>query len=248
MTAKELEQTYKYIDRVPEQVSPSQIPSYRNVMLRARRAISWLAYAEEETNKGRYHTSFCFYWIAFDACYGSDPAKKASDEYEDYFREIIRHDKQKRVCHCILHEIRSYVEDLVRCRFAFSKFWQEGHHSRHNEKWRTSLRNEIAEFERELKKGIDMNVVDVLVTLFGRIYCVRNQVMHGCTTRDRSTGDDQITYGAIILDGLIPVFVRLMLDNSHTGRWGRPYYPGEQLLRSDDGSYVLESGSPWRNP
>ena len=247
MTAEVLEQTYERIDRLPERLSPQQAPSYRNVMLRTRRAISWIAYAEEEANKGKYHTAFCFYWISFNACYGSDPKSIAQDEYKGYFNEVIQHDKQKTVCRCILYEIRADVEDLVRCRFSYDRFWREGHRKLREEKWRASFQDEIAELERELKKDMDMNVVDVLVILFGRIYCVRNQVMHGCTTRERSTGDDQIRYGSVILDRLIPVFVHLMLHNRHDGAWTRPYYPGEILRRSDDGSYALESGHPWRS-
>ena len=217
-------------------------------MLRSRRAISWIAYAEEETRRGRYHTAFCFYWIAFNACYGSDPSRDEKSEYESYFEEIERHDKEKTICRYILYEIDRDVEDLVKCRFAYDGFWRDGHRTLSDAKWRRSLQREVDRFSELVIGGMDMNTVEVLSIVFDRIYCVRNQVIHGCTTRERSTGDDQIRLGSTILDRLVPVFVRLMLGNRHTGRWRPPYYPGEKLVRSDNGKYVLESGSPWRDP
>ena len=246
MTAARLKHTYEGITQSPEFTAPEQPASYRNVMLRVRRAISWIAYAEEQITRGLNHTAFCFYWIAFNSCYGYD-VKNERDQFIEYLKEIIRHDKQKQVCKCILYEIRGDVEDLVRCRFAFDQFWREGHHRLHDEKWRSSLKSEIDTLRDKLSRGMDMAAIDVLEILFSRIYSVRNQVMHGSTTRERSTGDDQIRYSSIILDRLIPVFVDLMLCNRHEGEWSRPYYPGERLQRSDDGSYVLESGHPWRS-
>lgn len=247
MTVARLKHTYERISRQPEGSSTKQTGSYRNVMLRTRRAISWISYAEEQMDKGLYHTAFCFYWIAFNACYGADPLTGERDEYKSYLREITKHDEQKNICHCILSEIHGDVEDLVGCRFAYEPFWRDGHLSQKEAGWRKSFRRELAALRGEMKKGFDMNAVEVLSILFDRIYCVRNQVVHGSTTRERSTGGDQITYSAIILDRLIPIFVHLMLHNHQGGAWSRPYYPGEKLLRSNDGSYELESGHPWRS-
>lgn len=247
MNAEKLMHIYEQITRLPEWRYPKQTASYRNVMLRTRRATSWIAYAKEQMDKELYHTAFCFYWIAFNACYGSGPQTSERDEYVSYLRKIEKHDEQKIICHCILNEILGDVEDLVGCRFAYNPFWREGHRSQYEEGWRESFRSEFACFQGEMKKSVNMATVTVLSILFDRIYCVRNQVMHGSTTREKSTGEDQIKYSAIILDRLIPVFVHLMLRNRHVGAWSRPYYPGEKLVRGSDGSYVLESGHPWRS-
>lgn len=66
--------------------------------------------------------------------------------------------------------------------------------------------------------------VDVLAILFDRLYVLRNQLMHGGATWNGSVNRAQVRDGARIMAFLVPLFLKLMLDNP-AEPWGAPRYP-----------------------
>jgi len=64
----------------------------------------------------------------------------------------------------------------------------------------------------------------VLGIIFNRLYMLRNQLIHGGATWDSSVNRDQIRDGANILGKLVPITIKLMMDNGKAV-WGTPCYP-----------------------
>ena len=60
--------------------------------------------------------------------------------------------------------------------------------------------------------------------LFGRLYVLRNQLVHGGATWNGSVNRNQVEDSAKIMAFLIPLFIELMMENP-AENWGKPYYP-----------------------
>ena len=113
-------------------------------------------------------------------------------------------------------EIRTLLDN----EFVFKPFWQNAIN------WR--LRFE------DTKRGIELSLrerdtLDILVTLFDRLYVLRNQLLHGGSTWQGSVNRSQVQDGAAIMAFLVPHFINLMLDNPTTD-WGIPPYAAGTIL------------------
>ncbi len=64
---------------------------------------------------------------------------------------------------------------------------------------------------------VDDHTPTILSILFGRLYVLRNQIMHDSATWNSSVSRDQVRDGASVLASLLPVFIDIMMDN--------PQYP-----------------------
>ncbi len=68
------------------------------------------------------------------------------------------------------------------------------------------------------------NTAKVLGIIFNRLYMLRNQMIHGGATWNSSVNRDQIRDSVNILGKLIPITIKLMMDNGKA-IWGTPCYP-----------------------
>ena len=57
------------------------------------------------------------------------------------------------------------------------------------------------------------DTVEVLSLVFGRLYVLREQLVHGGATWNSQVNRDQVRDDAAILAFLMPVFVDVMMDN-----------------------------------
>ena len=64
----------------------------------------------------------------------------------------------------------------------------------------------------------------MLSIVFGRLYVLRNQLVHGGATWNSDVNRDQVRDGAAILACLLPIFVDLMMDHP-AHEWAMPHYP-----------------------
>ena len=62
------------------------------------------------------------------------------------------------------------------------------------------------------------------MSVFDRLYVLRNQLVHGGATWNSSVNRDQVRDGTRILAFLVPLFIDLMMDNPDIA-WGDPCYP-----------------------
>lgn len=68
------------------------------------------------------------------------------------------------------------------------------------------------------------DTVKVLSVIFGRVYVLRNQLMHGSTTYGSEKNRSQIDNSHKILKDLVPLFIKVMLDHPFED-WGQISYP-----------------------
>ena len=202
-------------------------PAFSNdVWLRIYRAISWAARAECESAKepADSDTAFILLWIAFNAAYAVD------DPYADPISEPLRFKAfiQKAVDHDKRDVVRNYVfaneqtiDAIVDNRYLFNRFWEYQNEIPGSETWRSELAGESRAVRRYFREG---SAVEILVTLFPRLYTLRNQLVHGGATWNSQVNRVQVENAASIMAFIIPVFIDLMMDNPEAFG-GKPYYP-----------------------
>ena len=83
------------------------------------------------------------------------------------------------------------------------------------------------EFDKQnriaIRSIVEGNIGLFCSILFGRLYILRNQIMHGAATYEGSKNRGQLKDGAKILNDLIPILIYLMITNKDED-WGRSYY------------------------
>ena len=62
--------------------------------------------------------------------------------------------------------------------------------------------------------------MNILIMLFGRLYVLRNQLVHGGTSWNSSVNRDHILDGKTILEFLVPEFIDLIMENPNES-WGK---------------------------
>ncbi len=202
-------------------------PAFSNdVWLRIYRAVSWVARAECESVKEPADSDMAFVslWIAFNAAYAVD------DPYADPISEPLRFKEfiQKAVDLDERDAIRDYVfanekaiDAIVDNRYLFKPFWDFQNGIPGSETWRRDLSGEARAVRRYFREGA---TVEILVTLFPRLYILRNQLVHGGATWNSLVNRVQVENAASIMAFIIPMFADLMMDNPEAFR-GKPYYP-----------------------
>ena len=190
--------------------------------LRIRRALSWIGRGEREQDDP--DAAFIFYWIAFNALYAEDTAdrseKMEQNAFQAYLRKIANVDRERSV-YGEMWDRSGGIRDLINNRYVFKDFWKSQNGVGGFQNWKQDFDKESKNADYSLQKR-DGSVV--LRMLFDRLYVLRNQLLHGGATWQGSVNRSQVTKGAEIMAGLVPWFVKLMMDNPDSD-WGKPYYP-----------------------
>ena len=190
--------------------------------LRIRRALSWIGRGEREQDDP--DAAFIFYWIAFNALYAEDTAERSEkmeqNAFQAYLRKIANVDRERSV-YGEMWDRSGGIRDLINNRYVFKDFWKSQNGVGGFQNWKQDFDKESKNANYSLQKR-DGSVV--LRMLFDRLYVLRNQLLHGGATWQGSVNRSQVTKGAEIMAGLVPWFVKLMMDNPLSD-WGKPYYP-----------------------
>ena len=190
--------------------------------LRIRRALSWIKRGEREQDDP--DAAFIFYWIAFNALYAEDTAERSEkmeqNAFQAYLRKIANVDRERSV-YGEMWDRSGGIRDLINNRYVFKDFWKSQNGVGGFQNWKQDFDKESKNADYSLQKR-DGSVV--LRMLFDRLYVLRNQLLHGGATWQGSVNRSQVTKGAEIMAGLVPWFVKLMMDNPLSD-WGKPYYP-----------------------
>lgn len=221
---------------------------------RLRRSRSWLERAASEKNAD---AKYIFLWISFNAAYAVDLNSKNRRSGKDprYRKEYFEKLKQARFrINPAIHETLSKrIFSLMTNVYVFRPFW--GAVSRSDPfNWKNweegkgkegkegkDFRDELNEVQRCLPLTRNTTATDmnkVLKMTFDRLYVLRNQLMHGCSTQHDSAPEDrplnrpQIKDGAKILEALMPLFLNTM-ENHPEIDWGEISYPVRDDIRED---------------
>ena len=193
--------------------------------LRLRRAISWLARAQqmESVMEEDLDTQFVFLWISFNALYAKNPHKssfKEEKQIEEYLRNLLKCGMAKDSIYKVIDsniskkKIRSLSNDDLVSR----DFWDK----------------EIGIFEKKKEKDIPLpepltkeKTYNILLCIFQRLYVLRNQLMHGSVTWNSQIYKRQFSSSTKIMHWLLPVFIEIMLKNPEEKwkQWRKVYYP-----------------------
>ena len=197
-----------------------------NVWLRIYRAVSWVARAESESAKepADSDTAFIFLWIAFNAAYAvddpyADPVSTPL-RFKAFIQKAADADKRGAIRNYVFSN-EEMIDAIVDNRYLFNPFWEYQNEIPGSEDWQSRLAAESRNVRRYFREGA---TVDILATLFPRLYVLRNQLVHGAATWNSVVNRVQVENAAGIMGFMVPVFIDLMMDNPEAFS-GRPYYP-----------------------
>lgn len=191
--------------------------------LRVHRALSWLNRAEMAGDD--QDAAFIFYWIAFNAAYakGIEEAPRTADwkAFTEFFSRITEQDRSHRIYDAIWQRFPRSIRLLLDNRYVLWAFWKHQNQEFGYENWEERFE---ADNLKIVKARASHDTLTILSTLFGRLYVLRNQLVHGGATWNSKVNRDQVCDGVTILAFLLPLFIDLMMDNPEI-EWGPPYYP-----------------------
>jgi len=195
--------------------------------LRVHRALSWLRRGEDLYDD--VDVRFVLLWIGFNAAYAGprkDSVLQEERELErsifgEFFKVLNELDKERRIYDIIHGRFSHEIRTLLNNQHVFHPFWQHVNDVPGFQDWEQMLTNSRKRINRAY---VDSDTPTILSILFGRLYVLRNQIMHGSATWNSSVNRDQVRDGASVLASLLPVFIDIMMDNPQYP-WSDTQYP-----------------------
>ena len=192
---------------------------YEDFRIRIHRALSWIKAVEEEGLSKDFE--IISYWISFNACYSAIDHRKEFDaaHRSKIFEKLIELDEGREIYDMIWDKHQSTIRVLLNNQYIYGPFWENQKGA--DKDWEASYdRSNTAGFTALVAK----DTVTVLSVVFGRIYVLRNQLMHGSATYGSEKNRSQIDNSHKLLKDLVPLFIKVMLDHPFED-WGEISYP-----------------------
>ena len=193
-----------------------------SLTLRIHRALSWLQRAEQAQD---VDGKFIFLWIAFNAAYAQemDDSERASDKatFTAFLQKLCDLDAQKLINDLIWKEFSSSLRMLLDNPYVFHPFWEYQRGRIDETEWKSRFTSAKKAAHMALASG---NTPTALSIVFGRLYTLRNQLIHGGATWGGRVNRDQLRDCTQFLGKLVPTIVMLMMDNPNV-LWGEAIYP-----------------------
>ncbi|MGX2970482.1 hypothetical protein [Ursidibacter sp. B-7004-1] len=191
-----------------------------NFRLRIHRSLSWLKKAEQDTD---LDSQFISLWIAFNAAYARElDEQRDRATFNEFLLRICSFDNEKTIYHLVWKKFPQYIRLLLDNPFVFQPFW-DFHNGKIPEK--EYLKLEIKERERFFSALENQKTERILDVMFGRLYTLRNQIIHGGATYNSRVNREQLRDGCNVLKLLIPAMLQIMMENHSEIDWGKPFYP-----------------------
>lgn len=194
--------------------------------LRVHRALSWLIRAEREEDD--LDVRFLLSWIGFNAAYAGDVAlalgqesQRERDVFMRFFTTLVGFDGKHRLYNLVWQRFAQEIRVLLGNRHVFAPFWLHHNGAPGFADWRARMDREDVAIRSALARH---DTATLLSIVFGRLYVLRNQLVHGGATWNSGVNRDQVRDGASILSCLLPLFIDLMMDNPGHD-WPMPHYP-----------------------
>lgn len=193
--------------------------------LRVHRALSWLRRAEDEHDD--LDVRFILLWIGFNAAYAGDVGlaigaeSRERDHFERFFATMVQFDGQRRLYDMVWDRFPQEIRVLLNNKYVFAPFWNHHNGVQGNVDWAAKMDRDQVAIRSALGR---QDVATMLSIVFGRLYVLRNQLVHGGATWNSDVNRDQVRDGAAILACLLPIFVDLMMDHP-AHEWAMPHYP-----------------------
>ena len=176
------------------------------IEIRCHRATTWIEKAGRLSPKdldGR----FIYLWITFNALYGQPKylekraeSKREEEDFQRFLNLMIHFDHEalsmalkstKEHLHMLLED--KYLSDLC---------------------WRYWFEHKVESAEDRQKRGaIELPKGTELNQLFHRLYVLRKQLFHGCSSDGGSKNRQMLEKAVIVLDRLLPLFRDIVKNN-----------------------------------
>jgi len=210
-TAAELRERFRALPK-------DQIAEHQDFAIRVWRALSWLERADgmgTDDLEGRFISA----WIAFNALYGRvDDSNHPWGDREGwgaFLAQIWRLDHRGRLSR-VMHKRQLQVLKLIENKYLSSRFWDEGESVAPQVK--KELRQALAAFGTK-------KMLTVLQLLFERLYTMRNQVLHGASTKGSKLNRRTLQGSGSILLDLLPEMLAITMEDGIGEDWGRVCFP-----------------------
>lgn len=193
-----------------------------NIDLRIHRALSWLDRANRcSDSDGR----FIFLWVAFNAAYANqihdlDNFSEAS-VFHNFIGQLVRLDGDKLLYEAIWSEFSSSIRLLLKNEYIFRPFWEFQSDRISKSEWRQKFTAANVAANHALANN---DTTKLLFIVCGRMYFLRNQLIHGGATWNSSVNRDQVQDCAKFLGKIVPITILILMDNPNK-TWGEPIYP-----------------------
>ena len=190
--------------------------------LRVHRALSWLGRAEEERKDP--DARFVFLWIAFNAAYAAgtdDPDMTEKRAFHTFLRTLLKLDTKGRFGYLVWQEFSGSIRVLLGNPYVFADFWRHHAGKLGATEWSTRFKSSRRAAELAIAGGDTLQVLSIVL---GRLYVLRNQLLHGGATWNSGVNRNQVRDCANLLGKLVPAVIEVMLDHPDH-EWGPALYP-----------------------
>jgi hypothetical protein len=190
-----------------------------NHTIRIHRAISWLKQAEKDSNADM---KFIALWISFNACYSHDlqglKTKTEREKLKEFVAKLVQCDGE-RLYNVFWNIYSGPVRLLIENQFLFEPFW-------------TYQRGEADDYTRAFEKSnqaalqllSNKNVAELMLLVLERLYCLRNQLIHGGATFGSKLNRTTLRDANNILLHVMPIIIDILLEDNGVD-WGEINYP-----------------------
>lgn len=192
--------------------------------IRIHRALSWFKKAKDLNLKGELDLSFITMWIGFNSAYGRELSAAFKSEHvliSEFFDKILEQDTKHEISDILWQQSKNAVLSLIQNRFTFEKYWHFVNGNMDDSNWEDSLSKSIIKAKRLVAEK-DTSVM--LSMVLGRLYTLRNQLLHGGATFESMLNRPQIEDALQLMFEIFPVIVQLMMEAPDKEIWGKPYY------------------------
>lgn len=197
--------------------------------LRMHRALSWLQRAETAGDDD--DMAFICLWIAFNAAYAQDLGEGAGgstserQSFRNFVADVCALDADKAMSALVWQVFPGPIRVLLNNQYVFQPFWDALNNPRSDGStpghWREAFDDARQRVHRALAQ---QDTERVLYEVFGRLYTLRNQLMHGGATWNSSVNRAQVRDGRALLAQVLPIMLGVMMD--HPARFeGKPFHP-----------------------
>ena len=189
-----------------------------NHAIRIHRAISWLKQAEKDSNAD---IQFISLWISFNACYSQDfkglKSKTEKEKLKDFITKLVECDGN-RLYNLFWNIYSGPVRLLIENQFLFEPFWdyKRGESNDYTKAFTKSNQGALESLSNK-------KVAELMVIVLERLYCLRNQLIHGGATFESKLNRATLKDANNILLHLIPIIIEILIENDID--WGEINYP-----------------------
>jgi hypothetical protein len=219
-TVRQLEEEFRI------RFSGNLTASTQSIIDRVRRSLSWLLRAAELSDEDR-PPRFVDLWIALNALYGQPRyAKKFEPREREDFMEFVQRlaelrSGQSQLSHLIgKKHFQVRAQELIQNKYLWNEWW-----GKELDKHRERSREGLLRFEKSLRNS---DAVTCLFCLFERLLILRNQIVHGSSSASTRKSRDALYPAILLLEEILPEFIRLIVREGHGTDWPPVPYPGKE--------------------